>query len=110
MKGSFDDAVIIMMGCTGIKRCAATAFLEKGAKAYIGWDGLVSAPHTDRATIQLLKHLLKDKQTTGNAVIQSLNDVGREAQYKSTLLFWPIKAGNYTVQSPEVRAAKVAAQ
>jgi hypothetical protein len=108
MKGSFDDAVIIMMGCTGIKRCAATAFLQKGAKAYIGWDGLVSAPHTDRATIQLLKHLLREKQTIGNAVIQSFNDVGREPEYQSTLLFWPIEAGKYTVHTPRNRIVKVA--
>ncbi|NVM20244.1 MAG: hypothetical protein HWN68_00505 [Desulfobacterales bacterium] len=67
MEGSFDGTVIIMMGCTGIKRCAATAFLHKGAKAYIGWDGIVSARHTDRATVQLLKHLLVEKQTIGNA-------------------------------------------
>lgn len=108
MKGSFDDAVIIMMGCTGIKRCAATAFLQKGAKAYIGWDGLVSAQHTDRATIQLLKRVLVEKQAIGSAVTGTMRDLGPEPRYKSTLLFWPIGAGKYTVHTPRNRIVKLA--
>lgn len=108
MKGSFDNAVIIMMGCTGIRRCAATAFLQKGAKAYIGWDGLVSAQHTDRATIQLLKRVLVEKQPIDNAVTETMRDVGPEPQYQSTLLFWPIEAGKYTVHTPRNRIVKVA--
>lgn len=101
MNGMFDNTVIVMMGCFGIKRSSATAFLEKGAKVYIGWDGAVSASHTDQATIQLLKHLLIDKETVGKAVAQTMNKVGWEPQYKSSLLFWPIRAQNYTVQRPD---------
>ena len=108
MKGSFDDAVIIMMGCTGVKRCAASAFIEKGAKAYIGWNGLVSAGHTDRATIQLLKRVLVEKQAIGSAVTGTMKDLGPEPQYQSTLLFWPIEAGKYTVHTPRNRIVKVA--
>ena len=103
MEGSFDGALIVMMGCRGIKKCAASAFIEKGAMAYVGWDGLVSARHTDEATIQFLKHLLVERQTIGAAATKAMEDVGRESQYKSTLLFWPtgaagqmfsVKAGN----------------
>jgi len=110
MKGSFDNAIIVMMGCTGIKKCAATAFLQRGAKAYIGWNGPVSAHHTDRATMHLLKHLLVEKETIGNAVTKTMKNVGWEPNYKSTLLFWPIKAANYTVQRPEGTTAKAAAE
>lgn len=97
MEGTFNDAIIVMMGCAGIKLCAANAFLQKGARAYIGWNGLVSVRHTDRATIRFLKHLLAEKQPIARAAGQTMKEVGQEPQYKSTLLFWPIKAGNYTV-------------
>ena len=110
MKESFDDTLVIMMGCTGIKKCAATAFLEKGAKAYIGWDGLVSARHTDRATVQLLRHLLMEKQTIGNAVAQTMKEIGQEPQYESMLLYWPIRAANYTVQTRETRKLSIKVQ
>src|SRR4030067_1215110 len=43
MNGSFKNTIIIMMGCTGMKKCIASAFLQKGANAYIGWNRLVSA-------------------------------------------------------------------
>lgn len=99
IKGLFKDTIIVMMGCSGMKRCMATAFLEKGAKAYIGWDGLVSAPHTDQATIKLLKHLLVKRQTIATAVGETMRDVGWEPQYKSSLLFWPIEAGKHSVQT-----------
>jgi hypothetical protein len=101
MKGSFDDTVIVMMGCSGIKKCAATAFLQKGASAYVGWNGAVSARHTDRAIIQFLKYALIERQTIARAVAQAMADVGREPQYDSTLLFWPIEAGNDTLRRPD---------
>jgi hypothetical protein len=95
MQGLFKETLIVMMGCTGIKKMMATAFLEKGAKAYIGWDGLVSAPHTDRTTIELLKNLVVRNQTVAKAVAQTMKDVGRDPQFKSRLLFWPIQAGSH---------------
>jgi len=106
MEGTFDDAVIVMMGCTGIKKCAATAFIEKGATTYIGWDGPVSARHTDQATTQFLRHFVVKKQTVARAVAQTMKDVGHEPKYKSTLLFWPIEAGARTIQKPGGGLAK----
>ena len=108
MEGSFDDAIVFMMGCTGVKRCAASAFIEKGAKAYIGWNGLISADHTDRATIGLLKRVLVEKQTIGSAVTETMKDVGPEPRYHSRLLFWPIEAGKQTVHTPRDKIVKVA--
>ena len=105
MKGAFNDAIVIMMGCTGIKRCAASAFIEKGARVYVGWDGLVSVGQTDRATIRFLKHLLVERQTIARAVGQTMAEVGHEPQYKSTLLFWPIEAGAYTLNSLDSKMA-----
>lgn len=99
MEGSFDGAIIVMMGCKGIKKCAATAFLEKGASAYVGWDGLVSARHTDQATVRFLKKFLNDNQTIAQAVTQTMSEVGYEAEYRSSFLFWPLKAGPYTLST-----------
>jgi hypothetical protein len=107
MEGAFNDALIIMMGCTGIKECAATAFLQKGAKVYIGWDGPVSAGQTDRATIRFLNHFLVERQTIAKAVGQTMAEVGHEPLYENALLFWPIEAENYTIQTAGNRVAKV---
>jgi len=108
MKGTFDDTLIVMMGCAGIKKYAPKAFVQRGASAYIGWDGLVSAGHTDRATIRLLKHLLVEGQTIAGAVGKTMEHVGYESEYKSTLLFWPIEAGARTVRGRDNRIEKVA--
>jgi hypothetical protein len=94
MNGSFRDTLIIMMGCTGMKKCMASAFLQKGAKAYIGWNGLVSAEHTDKATIQLLKQLLLERQTIAKAIRETMKEAGLDPRHKSMLLFWPIEAGD----------------
>jgi len=106
MKGSFDNAIVIMMGCMGIKQCAATAFIERGAQAYIGWDGLVSARHTDMATIQILKQLLQENQSIGMAVKRTMETVGIDRKHKSMLLYWPIKAGNFSIDTPEDMVAR----
>ena len=98
MNGSFKDTLIIMMGCSSMKKCMASAFLQKGAKAYIGWDGLVTAEHTDKATIQLLKQLLLERQTIAASVHEAMKEVGSEPQYKNSLLFWPIEAGDIKVR------------
>jgi hypothetical protein len=99
MKGIFKDTIIIMMGCSGIKQnVMAGAFYEKGAKAYIGWDGPVSASYTDRATIRLLKHLLVEKQPIARSVEKTMEEVGYESQHKSRLLYWPIKKGDLIIQ------------
>ena len=94
MKGSFDDAIVIMMGCSGVKKCAADAFVQKGAKAYIGWTGPVSAYHTDRTTIHLLRRLLEKDHSVNEAVVKTMKTVGPDPTHKSTLLYWPIQAGS----------------
>lgn len=106
MKGSFDGAVVLMMGCTGVKKCAASAFVQKGARAYIGWNGSVSASHTDRATMHLLRQLLDENRSVNVAVMQTMKTVGPDPTYNSTLLYWPIKAGNYSLDAHEERVVR----
>ena len=106
MKGEFKDTIIIMMGCEGLgyvnentgARVAYTdmaeAFVKKGAKVYIGWDGPISINHTDQATVQLLQSLILEKQTIKEAV----EEVDADPDYKRELKFHPPGgAGDYTI-------------
>ena len=89
-RGTFDKALIVMMGCFGLKRTdLAKAFVQRGAAAVVSWDGLVSAPHTDAATENLLQHLLVDRLTVGQAVAKTMAEVGPDPANGSSLLFYP---------------------
>ena len=100
MKGSFQNSIIIMMGCEGLNNTKmAEAFIEKGAKAYISWKGMVSAPHTDQATTHLLQHFLIEKQTLKEAISETSKDAGPDPIYKSLLTYYPLEAGDYTIQN-----------
>jgi hypothetical protein len=87
MRGQFDNATIVLMGCSGLAfdRTAA-ALQERGAGPVIGWSGLVSAAHTDAATERLLQHLLIDGLRTQDAVARTAQEVGPDPRYGSTLL------------------------
>jgi hypothetical protein len=90
MKQTFDNTTIIMMGCDGLMYTPmAEAFVKKGAKVYIGWNGPVSASHTDQATTQLLQHLITEKQTIKQAVENTKNEVGPDPADGSILLYYP---------------------
>jgi hypothetical protein len=101
MKGNFQNSIIIMMGCDGIAcQFMAEAFILKGAKAYIGWTASVSASHTDTATISLLQKLV-EKQTVGQAVTETMKQVGTDPTYKSQLAYYPPNAEKYTIKNLE---------
>jgi flagellar basal body-associated protein FliL len=69
MKGNFENAAIIMMGCDGMKyNSMAKAFCDKGAKVYVSWTGAIPISHTDHATIVLLQQLLRQNRTIEDAV------------------------------------------
>jgi len=90
MNGKFQNTIIVTMGCEGLTNTKmAEAFIEKGAKTYIGWNGSVSASHTDQATIYLLTHLLTEKETIEQAVENTMREVGPDPAYNSILLYYP---------------------
>lgn len=102
--GNFRDTTVIMMGCDGLKyNKTAEAFIKEGAKVCIGWDGLVSMPHTDYATTYLLQCLAQEN-TVDIAVEDTMNEVGAEKMYfqdqgyNSRLKYYPKDAGSYTFQ------------
>ena len=90
MRGSFDGALVIAMGCdaTGSSR-TAQSFINKGAEAFIGWNELVSATHTDLATEALLRLLVEDDLSAHEAVAQTMSEVGPDPAYNSELHIFP---------------------
>jgi hypothetical protein len=97
MKGRFDGATVILMGCEGLKSdTAARAFAGKGAKAVVGWDGSVTGDHTDAATERLLRYMLIDKRTPSEAVAQTMAEVGPDPSSGSKLVLYPAEASAST--------------
>jgi hypothetical protein len=71
MSGRFDDTVIILMSCNGLKEGhtkTAEALEEKGARAIISWDGWIENPNNDGATALLLNYLINENNTIQQAV------------------------------------------
>lgn len=90
MKGRFNDATVILMGCNGLTSgTMAEAFVERGAETVVSWDGLVSAPHTDVATERLLEHLVVENHTAREAVTRTMAEFGPDPWYDSKLLSYP---------------------
>jgi len=96
--GRFRDTVIIAMGCNGLTYTdMAEAFRMKGAKAYISWNGSVSASHTDQATTLLLQHLVTTNETIEWAVDNTMKETGPDPTCNSQLSYYPSEAGGQYV-------------
>jgi hypothetical protein len=94
------NTTIIAMGCDGLTYPRmAEAFVEKGAKAYMGWDGSVTSEYTDRATTNLLKHLIQDKQIMQQAVENTMKEVRPDSESRSTLSYYPLEVGEQIILS-----------
>jgi hypothetical protein len=92
-KGTFEGATVILMGCDGLRsQATAKAFVERGAKAFIGWDQEVSADWTDKATGRLLHFLLIEKRTPSEAVTEAMAEVGPDPSSGSKLVVYPAEA------------------
>jgi hypothetical protein len=101
INGNFSDTAIIMMGCDGLKYYSmADAFIQRGAKVYMGWTGPVISEHTDATTIHLLNHLLLERVTVAEAIVDTRKEVGPDPLYQSQIMFYPIFASPYTIPKP----------
>jgi len=86
MDGNFNDAVIVMMGCDGLKsQVTAEAFLGRGASAFVSWSAPVSAPHTDEATEKLLQRFAVDQMPLEQAVQETATELGPDPTYEGEL-------------------------
>jgi len=98
MQGAFQNTIIILMGCDGMKYTnMAEAFVRKGAKVCIGWSGFVDAEHTDKAISYLLKCLVTYRYNVNNAVNETMQVMGPAPVYNSTLKYYPASAGDFTI-------------
>jgi hypothetical protein len=98
MNGTFQNTSIIMMGCGGPGNTqTAEAFIQKGAKTYISWDGTVSVDHTDQATISLLQNLITKKETIELAIANTMKEVGPDPAYNNSLEYYPLEVGDQTI-------------
>lgn len=71
MNGRFEETVIILMSCNGLKEgydSTAEAFSGKGAQVFVSWDGWVQADDNDNAMALLLDHLINRNDTISLAV------------------------------------------
>lgn len=93
MNGEFDDTLVILMGCDGLRSDrTAQAFLNRGAASFVSWDQPVSAEHTDLATEVLLQHLYQGDRNLADAVELTMAEVGPDPVYDSKLLAYPSSA------------------
>lgn len=59
MAGRFQDSTIFVMGCSTFQgqHSLADAFLDKGARFFVGWDNSVTIIHTDTSTVSLAREM-----------------------------------------------------
>ena len=99
MNSRFKNTVVIAMGCDGLSGTKmASAFIEKGASAYVGWNGSVSVSQTDAATTQILQHLATDGQTIRQAIGNTIKEVGADPVCNNILEYYPLGSWEYTIQ------------
>jgi len=90
MEGEFDDAVVIMMGCSGLfSRDLAKAFVDKGASVYVGWNGSVELYYVDEATPYLVRQLCSGNMTVKEAVDSTMDVIGPDPEHKAGLEYYP---------------------
>ena len=86
MQGRFPDSTIVLMGCGGLQSShkLAEAFIDKGARFFVGWTSSVSAAQTD-ITASVLVHELARGGTVNNAV--GIADQYPDTVYNSHLAY-----------------------
>lgn len=111
LEGRFPKSIVIAMGCWSLKQgCEemAMAFIEKGAKAYVGWTDIVLPRDTDYETVKLLKMLLNENRTLAYAVTRTKEYTyrGDNKTVYTQMIFYPQTAENLTI-SELIAEAKV---
>ena len=99
MAEEFDSTAIIMMGCSCLYLTdLATAFIDKGASVYLGWDGTVDLFYVDRATPYLMTQLCTERATIREGVKSTRNVIGPDPKYNAVLKYYPTENGDNTLE------------
>jgi len=98
MPGSFDDTLIIMMGCSSAYlEDIAAAFILKGASTYMGWGGSVSLDYVDRAAADLITNLCTGGMTVDEAAAETMSRIGPDPVWGAGLRYHPRENGGQTI-------------
>jgi len=99
MEEELDNTVIIMMGCSCLYlEDLATAFIDKGASTYLGWDASVGLDYVDKATPVLITNLCAKRMTIKEAVYETMAEVGADPDYHAWLKYYPAASGSQTIR------------
>jgi hypothetical protein len=97
LAGHFPKSVIIAMGCWSLKpgcEQMAQAFLDKGAKAYVGWNETVLPEDTDCETAVFLEKFLSENKTLASALAFTQSHVYYDPSIPKTVTsrmnFYPV--------------------
>jgi hypothetical protein len=98
MTGRFDNTLIILGGCQSLGTPdLAQAFIDRGAAAVVGWNKWVDLSHNDKAILHLLRGLTTEKLTLEQAVRKTMNEIGPDPAYGSTLTYLTQEGGSFTL-------------
>jgi hypothetical protein len=90
VRGQFHDTTIVLMGCSGLKTDdLAKAFVSRGVKDFVSWDGSVTAEHTDAAATALLKNIFSARLGVREAVALTMQQTGADPAFGSHLVVYP---------------------
>lgn len=82
-------STIILTGCNGTNDSyAIQRFIERGAKAYVSWNGYVDLSYSDSAILMLVRFLYLDGLNLEEAVEKILKDIGPDPFYASTMEYY----------------------
>ncbi len=99
MKGSFDNTVIIAMGCESYYfDDMATAFIQKGASVYVGWSSVVSLQYVDNTILNLLNNLYTENMTVEAGITQTMLELGHDPYFHAYLKHYPAESGSQTIR------------
>ncbi len=94
MNGNFQNTVIILMSCNGLKDgylSMAAALVNKGARAFISWDGWIPSEDNDRAVASLLQELIGHESSINLATAIAQLQVSNSPH----LRYYPLDTGEY---------------
>ena len=82
-----NGTTLIMMGCNGTaNNYVIQRFFQEGIQTYISWDGYVDLPHSDEATLRLIKAMYLEGLSPEAAVEKVNREVGPDPSYESQLI------------------------
>jgi hypothetical protein len=104
--GSFPKSIVIAMGCSSLNVTGmAQAFIDRGAKAYVGWTNVVLPNDTDYETTKFSELFLGENKTLATSIAitnpHNYHDPETGIRVISKMDFYPAlpSVGNLTISN-----------